>query len=77
MASREHVVRSANGVELVRIEHWHEGRFVMSYLVRTPHGTEIYRDSAEADAAWLAAIGGEPTNAAISTRSGDFHRSYG
>ncbi|WP_157216073.1 hypothetical protein [Flavisphingomonas formosensis] len=57
MASREHVVRSANGVDLVRIEHWHEGRFVMSYIVRTRAGTHLYEDAAAADAAWLAAIG--------------------
>ena len=60
MASREYVVRSAKGVEVVRRERWAEGRFIMSYVLRTPTRETVYDDCADADEAWLMAIGEAP-----------------
>jgi len=70
MASKEHGVRSANGVEIVRRERWSEGRFVMTYVLRTSTQETVYEDCADADAAWLSAIGGEMEFSNDSTQPG-------
>lgn len=59
----ETIVRSAFGVVLTRVERRDgDGEFIIEYRLSSPSGetTGVFDNFADADAAWLFSLGGEP-----------------